>query len=95
MILVIPQNAFTNNINRLTNQIWKLIPMRENNENWKGHLEIILTEIIGIKDTYMIGDENILILITKLKGLLANDIGFDSYRNTVFKCISLLRQVGI
>lgn len=95
MILVIPQNAFTNNINRLTNQIWKLIPMRENNENWKGHLEIILTEIIGIKDTYMIGDENILILITKLKGLLTNDIGFDSYRNTVFKCISLLRQVGI
>lgn len=95
MILVIPQKAFTNNINRLTNQIWKLIPMRENNENWKGHLEIILTEIIGIKDTYMIGDENILILITKLKGLLTNDIGFDSYRNTVFKCISLLRQVGI
>lgn len=91
MILVIPQTAFTNNINRLTNQIWKLIPMRENNENWKGHLEVILTEIIGIKDTYMIGDENILILITKLKGLLVNDIGFDSYRNTVFKCISLLR----
>jgi hypothetical protein len=23
-------------INRLTNQIWKLIPMRENEENWKG-----------------------------------------------------------
>ena len=23
------------NINRLTNQLWKLIPMRENNEDWK------------------------------------------------------------
>jgi hypothetical protein len=24
------------NINRLTNQLWKLIPMRENEENWIG-----------------------------------------------------------
>jgi hypothetical protein len=23
------------NVQRLTNQLWKLIPMRENNEDWK------------------------------------------------------------
>jgi hypothetical protein len=23
------------NVRRLTNQLWKLIPMRENNEDWK------------------------------------------------------------
>jgi hypothetical protein len=23
------------NVHRLTNQLWKLIPMRENNEDWK------------------------------------------------------------
>mgnify|MGYP003440027766 FL=1 len=29
----IPKESFQSNIDRLTNQIWKLIPMRENNEN--------------------------------------------------------------
>ena len=28
------KNIINTNINRLTNQIWKLIPMRENNEDW-------------------------------------------------------------
>ena len=31
----IPYELFEKNITRLTNQLWKLIPMRENEENWK------------------------------------------------------------
>ena len=34
MIIVIPNIIVTSDINRLTNQLWKLIPMRENKENW-------------------------------------------------------------
>ena len=34
-------------INRLTNQLWKLIPMRENNENWISQLDTVLIELIG------------------------------------------------
>jgi len=30
----IPEDNINSNINRLTNQLWKLIPMRENGENW-------------------------------------------------------------
>jgi hypothetical protein len=30
------KETIQSNINRLTNQLWKLIPMRENNENWEG-----------------------------------------------------------
>jgi hypothetical protein len=29
------QDVIVKNITRLTNQLWKLIPMRENNEDWK------------------------------------------------------------
>jgi len=29
-----PQESIDKNVIRLTNQIWKLIPMRENNEDW-------------------------------------------------------------
>jgi hypothetical protein len=34
MIVIIPDSIVTTNINRLVNQMWKLIPMRENQENW-------------------------------------------------------------
>ncbi len=30
-----PQESIEKNVIRLTNQIWKLIPMRENNEDWE------------------------------------------------------------
>jgi hypothetical protein len=30
----IPMELINKNITRLTNQLWKLIPMRENKENW-------------------------------------------------------------
>jgi hypothetical protein len=40
------------NKNRLTNQLWKLIPMRENEENWKGQLETVILEIAGIYEIF-------------------------------------------
>ena len=91
MIVIIPHTALENNLKRLTNQMWKLIPMRENEENWLAQLDLVINELLGIKDIYMVADEHFLILLTKLRGLQDGNIGFDSYRNTVFKCISLLR----
>ena len=91
MIVIIPHTALENNLKRLTNQMWKLIPMRENEENWLAQLDLVINELLGIKDIYMVADEHFLILLTKLRGLQDRNIGFDSYRNTVFKCISLLR----
>ena len=31
----ITSEVLTKTLNRLTNQVWKLIPMAENNEDWK------------------------------------------------------------
>ena len=33
-----PEETISKNITRLTNQMWKLIPMRENEENWEKQL---------------------------------------------------------
>jgi hypothetical protein len=35
-------------LNRLANQIWKLIPMKENKENWQTQLETVIVELIGL-----------------------------------------------
>ena len=36
------------NVARLTNQIWKLIPMRENNEDWQKQINNVKLELIGL-----------------------------------------------
>ena len=41
------------NIKRLTNQLWKLIPMRENNEDWIKQLETVIIEIAGLNEIFI------------------------------------------
>ena len=80
-------------IQRLINQLWKLIPMRENQEDWITHLDILIEEISGLVEIYKDKVEG-LILLAKLEGLtseVCND--FMIYRKTVFRCIDLLPQV--
>lgn len=95
MIVIIPAAAAQADINRLTNQLWKLIPMRENEENWQGQLDTVILELLGLEDVYMIADEKFLVLLSKLKGLRNTEIMFSIYRKTVFECISLLREMRL
>lgn len=78
---------------RLINQLWKLIPMKENGEAWDMHLRVVIEEICGLH-TVFDNQLNFLILLSKLEGLtsdVCND--FMVYRKTVFKCIDLLIKV--
>lgn len=40
--------SFETNVTRLTNQLWKLIPMREHGENWGKQLDTVILEIAGL-----------------------------------------------
>ena len=79
-------------INRLTNQLWKLIPMRENGEEWQSHLQTVVVELVGLNEIFNF-DERFLILLSKLEGIRVGDTEFFIYRKTVFECISLLREI--
>lgn len=95
MIIVIPDTVLTSDINRLTNQLWKLIPMRENNEDWLNHLNYLIVELAGLSELCSTTDEKFLILLSKLKGLQVENTVFQVYRKTVFECISLLREMRL
>ena len=82
--------AFKQNISRLTNQMWKLIPMRENQEDWEKQLDTIILEIAGLNEIF-VQNPQFLQLLSKLEGIKAKDIQFNLYRKTVFESISLLR----
>ena len=76
---------------RLTNQMWKLIPMRENNEEWEKQLETVIIDIAG-KDEIFLHNSQFLQLLSKLEGLRVVDVEFSIYRKTIFECINLIND---
>ena len=89
----INNDLINTNINRLTNQIWKLIPMRENEEDWLSQLNTVIIELTGLGEIF--NDSQYLILLSKLEGLKNIEIEFPIYRKTVFEAITLLRVLHI
>lgn len=88
--MIVEKQVVANDISRLINQVWKLIPMRENNENWKKQIDFLLVEVRGLQALF---NEHLdfLIIISSLEGLRSSDdIEFVHYRSVVFSIISLL-----
>lgn len=89
---VFSAEEINNEIIRLTNQLWKLIPMRENEENWQGQLETVIIDIAG-KGEIFLHNSHFLQLLSKLEGLKIQEVEFSVYRKTVFECINLLQEI--
>ena len=90
----IPNNILHSDFLRLMNQLWKLIPMRENGENWERQLSMVTIEIAGLGELF--GNYlDFTILLSKLEGLLIekNNVDFLDYRKTVFDSINLLKRL--
>lgn len=89
----IASESIERNITRLTNQIWKLIPMKENNENWEKQLDTVNLEIAGLGIMFA-SKPQFLTLRAKLEGIKEKpEISFEIYRKTVFECLTLLTDV--
>ena len=88
----VAEEILTANINRLTNQLWKLIPMREHEEDWLEQLNTVIVEIVGLYEVFGV-NQKLIILLSKLEGLRLTDTEFKIYRKTVFEAISLLREI--
>lgn len=90
----IPCDIVDKNITRLTNQTWKLIPMKENEEDWQKQLDTVILEIAGLNEIF-VENPQFLQLLAKLEGLkaLAAVTEFSLYRKTVFEAIGLLREL--
>ena len=79
------------NVHRLTNQLWKLIPMREHEEDWTKQLDTVILEIVGMNEIFI--EPQFLQLLCKLEGIKIQEMTFELYRKTVFECISLLQEL--
>ena len=83
-----PDIILQKDIKRLSNQIWKLIPMRENQEDWKKQLDTVINEITGLDEIFL--SLNFVILLSKLEGLKTQESDFWFFRKTIFEVLELL-----
>ena len=87
-----PTELIAKNITRLTDQLWKLIPMRENDEDWMKQLDTVTLEISGLSEIFL-RNPLFLQLLAKLEGIRSAEPNFPLYRKTVFECISLIQGI--
>ena len=76
---------------RVTNQIWKLIPLWEENADWEKQLNSIIIEIAGLNEIFK-GQVNFLTLLSKLEGMRIIK-HFESYRRNVFESITMFNDL--
>lgn len=86
------QETIKKTTRRLTNQLWKLIPMRENDEDWEKQLDTVTLEIAGLNELFI--GPLFLQLLSKLEGLRIVETNFELYRKTIFECINILQELN-
>lgn len=82
----------SNDIKRLINQIWKLIPMKENQENWERQIDLVIVELLGLQEIFQ-NRIYLLRILSELEGLKKYaELEFIEFRSIVFSIISLVSE---
>lgn len=94
--LEIADSAIQKYFIRLTNQIYKLLPSREEGVDWQKPLSTLIEEILGMKDIFINYQDKLLALLCKLQGLhsLQEEKDFLLYRRTIFECLGIMNEVA-
>lgn len=90
----ISNDAIVKDIDRITNLIFKLLPSREENNEWMIPLQNLIVEIAGMKN--LLNDEVILFtLLCKLESLLTltKEEDFYLFRKVIFECLGLCNSL--
>lgn len=87
----IPQETIVIDRKRLINQLWKVLPMKEKDEEWNKQLQTVIYEIIGLNEIFS-NKINFLILLSKLESLSKIN-KFIDFRKTLFESINLLDEL--
>lgn len=91
----INNSAVVNEISKIINQVYKLLPSREENLNWESPLNTIIQELSGMDRLLLDYHDILFTLLCKLEGLflLINEDDFFTYRRTIFECLNLLSSL--
>lgn len=83
-------NSFENGYkNRLTDRVFKLIPLREDRAEWLPYLDSLLIELAGLQERYP--SINMHEIISKLA--IAKFLSWKYYKKSVFECCTLIGKL--
>lgn len=83
------------NLQRITNQLYKLLPNREEGIDWVKPLETLIEEVAGLNRLFIGEQYQFLILLSKMEGLflLRHQDDFFLFRRTIFDCLNILNSL--
>lgn len=86
--------AIQENLKRICNQIFKLLPMREEGQDYIKPIETLIVELLGMAHL-LPNVKDLFSLVCKLEGLKdgGEDIEFFLYRRTIFECCGIVDQI--
>lgn len=91
----IKKETIQKNLKRILNQSYKLLPTREEGNDWETPLTTIVEELAGM-DRLLIDQQTIFFtLLCKMEGLLTltNDNDFFLFRRILFECLELITKI--
>lgn len=94
----INKEDFSTNIKRIINQLYKILPMREEGKDWKKPLQTLIEQLCGMKRLLLFNQDSLFFtIICKMEGLfdLVDDKeDMSLYRRTIFECLGLLNSLN-
>lgn len=86
--------TITQFLDKITNQTFKLLPLREEKGDWESPLQNLLVEMKGA-ERLLVDQVTFFSLISKMEGLLTltNEEDFLLFRKNIFECLSLLTKI--
>lgn len=93
----IPNQYFSNYLDFLVGRVWKILPMREeNNQNLQEYMEGLQRELVGnmnlIEDLKY--DGYFITLLNKIEFLINEDYTHEVCRKEVFESISIIEKIS-
>ena len=85
--------AIEKNLDRITNLIFKLLPNREEGNDWETPLQNLIIELAGM--ARLLDQTALFSLLCKMEGLqtLQSEEDFLKFRRTIFDCLNILQEI--
>ncbi len=85
--------AIGKNLERITNLTFKLLPNREEGNDWETPLQSLIIELAGM--ARLLDQTSLFSLLCKMEGLqtLQSEDDFLKFRRTIFDCLNILQDI--
>lgn len=91
----IDNSVITQGLDKITNQIFKLLPQREEGADWQTPLANLITDITGMSHLMINQQTDLFFLLCKMEALttFTKEEDFLLFRKVIFECLGLIDRI--